>query len=79
MDKYYRKVPAEKQEQLRRFRQEHQLKLVVNGIAWEYLSTGDQPAAAAGSTLRTRHSHSVGASSSFEQEKFHLIAQTIRP
>ena len=42
MNKYYRKVPPAQVEQFMRFRQEHPLKsLVLNGITWEYLASGD--------------------------------------
>jgi 3-oxoadipate enol-lactonase len=42
MDKYYGKVPSDQLEKFVRFRQEHPLKSVaINGITWEYLTTGD--------------------------------------
>ena len=42
MDKYYRKVPKDQLDQLLRFRQDHPLKTAsLNGIPWEYLTSGD--------------------------------------
>ncbi len=42
MDKYYRKVPKELTDQFMRFRQEHPLKHTeINGVAWEYIQSGD--------------------------------------
>jgi len=76
MDKYYRRVPAEKLEQLKRFRQDHQLKQVeVNGITWEYLSAGD-PAWQAMLVLPGALGTAASAwrlISLLEQERFHLV------
>jgi 3-oxoadipate enol-lactonase len=42
MNKYYRKVPPAQVEQFMRFRQAHPLKtLLLDGITWEYLASGD--------------------------------------
>ena len=76
MDKYYRRVPAEKLEQLKRFRQDHQLKQVeVNGITWEYLSAG-VPAWQALLVLPGALGTAASAwrlISLLEQERFHLV------
>lgn len=45
MNKYYRKVPKEQVDQFMQFRQEHPPQIQqVNGLAWEYLSSGDSSA-----------------------------------
>ena len=44
--RYYRKVPPEQVEQLMHFRREHPPKTVlIDGVSWEYLSTGSSNAA----------------------------------
>lgn len=76
MNKYYRKVPAEKLEQLIRFRQEHPPRqMEIDGISWEYVSSGDPSAENVllfPGGLNTAES-AWRMISVLEKEKFHLI------